>query len=364
MSHDAPGPRPPQVTIGGWVVAVASAVLVVTVFDAMTHLHSVDTRDSVRHALSSGSAQGLGISVDQAIGVIRAALLVAGAAAAMTAVLGVFVLQRHLAARVVLSIAAVPIALSAVIGGGGRSGSAEGVFLLGIVIAAATPLLWTEPARDWFAGRSPQPKVAVAAGSTWPPPARTELAPIEVRLVTVLSAPAPSGRVPISVRVACILTWVFCALTGLVYVGLIVAAGVDRHGTVDLVRDSAGISDFSTSDAEVVGILLAMCASMLVWCILASVVAALAWHRQAWASVVLIVSCGVATLFEVVALPFSVLHVAASVAAFVLLLRPSARAWFRRTVPVATARDWPAPSGPPLPPAEHESPPSGKPPVW
>jgi hypothetical protein len=395
MSQDAPGPRPRQVTVGGWVVAIASALLVVTVFDAMTHLHSVDTRDALRDALSSGSAKGLGLSVDEAISVIRWALLVAGVAAATTAVLGVFVLQRHTAARVVLSVAAVPIALSAVIGGGGRSGSAAGVFLLGIVVAGATALLWTEPARDWFAGRVPQAEATPAtpatpaARPTWPPAPSREVVPRtsesqepapppravpgwgDVRPpVAVLRADpvvAPVGErhpVPVQVRIACILTWVFSALTASVYVGLMVAAAVDRAGTVDLVRDSSGISDVTATDAELIGVLLAMSALMLVWCILASVLAALTWRRQAWASGALLVSCGVATLFEVVGFPFSLLHIGASVAAFVLLLRPSARAWSRGPGQSTGARDWPAPSGSPVPPAAPDEPPPGKPPVW
>lgn len=399
MSQDAPGPRPRQVTVGGWVVAVASALLVVTVFDAMTHLHSVDTRDALRDALSSGSAKGLGLSVDEAISVIRWALLVAGAAAATTAVLGVFVLQRHTAARVVLSVAAVPIAVSAVIGGGGRSGSAAGVFLLGIVVAGATALLWTEPARAWFAGRVPQTETTPAARPTAPPAPSREVVPrtSESRVpasppravsgwgdlpppVAVLGADpvaAPVGsrhQVPVQVRTACILTWVFSALTASVYVGLIVAAAVDRAGTVDLVRDSSGISDLTATDAELIGALLAMSALMLVWCILASVLAALTWRRQAWASVALLVSCGVATLFEVVGFPFSLLHIGASVTAFVLLLRPSARAWLRGPGQGTGARDWPAPSGRPVPPAAPDQlppdqvppdqVPPGRPPVW
>lgn len=378
------------------MVAVASALLVVTVFDAMTHLHSVDTRDALRDALTSGSAKGLGLSVDEAISVIRWALMVAGVAAATSAVLGVFVLQRHTAARVVLGVAAVPIALGAVIGGGGRSGSAAGVFLLGIVVAGATALLWTEPARDWFAGRSPQPVDGAAAATTWPPPASRETMPrsderatalprsqagrgdlppaptypppvAELRSAALVTPAALSRPIPTAVRIACILTWVFSALTATVYVVLIIVAAADRAGAVDLVRDGGGISDVTATDSEIIGILVAMSALMLVWCLLASLFAALTWRRHAWASVVLLVSCGVATLFEVVAFPFSLLHIGASVTAFVLLLRPSVRTWVRGSGAARVVGDWPAPSGSPVPPDESQRPqgmPPGKPPVW
>jgi hypothetical protein len=106
---------------------------------------------------------------------------------------------------------------------------------------------------------------------------------------------------------------------------------------------------------------------MLVWCLLASVLAALTWRRHGGASVVLLVSCGVATLFEVVAFPFSLLHIAASVTAFVLLLRPSTRSWFQGSHPARVVHDWPPPAGTPVPPDASQQPqglPPGKPPVW
>ncbi|HEY0904444.1 MAG TPA: hypothetical protein VGE14_11195, partial [Marmoricola sp.] len=141
MSSSAPGPRPSQVTIGGWVVAVASAMLVVGVFDTMGDLYSVDTRDDLTRALSTGSAKDLGLSVDDALVATRVALIVAGGAAAMTTILGGFVLRRHAAARVALTVAAVPVVLTSPFSGG----------ILGLLVGSATALLWTRPARDWFA---------------------------------------------------------------------------------------------------------------------------------------------------------------------------------------------------------------------
>jgi hypothetical protein len=333
MSHDAPGPRPRQVTVGGWVVAVASALLVVTVFDATTHLHSVETRDAVTDALTSGSARGLGLGVDDALAAIRWVLLVVGVAAAVTGVLGVFVLQRHVAARIVLTVAAAPITLSAPVGASSETGWALPLFFLGLVVAAGAGLLWTEPARDWFAGRTPATAPALVRAS-WPPPARREQPPAQAlppppTVRRVEQRPVTPPRVPVEVRVACILTWAFSALTAAAYVVIIAAFAVDRAGTVDLARDSAGISDVSLSDSELVGVVLATRALFLVWCVLASLLAALCWRRHGWAWIALVVSCGMATVVAMAAVPYSVLHVAASFAAFVLLLRTSTRGWFR-----------------------------------
>src|SRR3954454_18311910 len=153
MSSDTSGPRPREVTIAGWTVAVASAMLVVTVFDTMAKLHSVDTRDSLTRALGAGAAKDFGVTLTDALGVMRAALFVAGLAAVVTGILGVFVLQRHTTARIVLTVAAVPVVLTAPFAGG----------FLGVLIGGATGLLWTQEARDWFAGRAPARVVAPPA---------------------------------------------------------------------------------------------------------------------------------------------------------------------------------------------------------
>ena len=79
--------------------------------------------------------------------------------------LGVFVLQRHRGARIALSVVAVPILLANLVTAPLTGG------LLGALIAAATVMLWTGPARDWFAGRPVrQPPVPPSAREEPPPP--------------------------------------------------------------------------------------------------------------------------------------------------------------------------------------------------
>jgi hypothetical protein len=340
MSSDKPGPRPRQVTVGGSVVAVASALLVVTVFDSMTNLRSIDTRTALTRALTTGSGRDLGISVDDALTLIRAALFVAGAGAAVTAVLGIFVLQRHTAARVVLTVAAVPVVVTAPFSGG----------LLGAVIGGATALLWTRPARDWFAGRAVTPP---EQGLLPPPPAPAWPA--------YPPPPAPaSGRVPTPVRIACILTWVFSLLTGSAYVLVVVAVAVDRGKVLDLLRDNASVRDTSLTDSQLIGVLVAISAVVVLWCLLASLFALLTWHRHEWAWRMLLVSVGAASFVELLGLPYSLLHLAACITAFVLLLRPGVRAWLRQgrgaaaPPPPPEAQSWPPPT--PRPP--------DKPPLW
>jgi hypothetical protein len=420
MSSNAPGPRPRQVTISGWVIAAASAMLVVTVFDTMAGLQSVDTRDALTEALTTGSAKDLGISVDDALTLVRVALFVAGAAAAVTGILGIFVLQRHATARIVLTVAAVPIVLTSPFAGG----------FLGLVIGVATALLWSRPARDWFAGRPPTPPEAARPAATWPGPgAAPPHVERPVDLPGPASRPAPGGeswpppaapgvstppptygwgqqphvpqeaqapghalasatgsvgvpagpRVPGQVRVACILTWIFSLLTAGIYLVVAVALAVDRDGMLDLLRDNPAIRDRSITDDQLTAALFGGSAVVVVWCLAACVLALLAWRRHTWAWIVLLVSVGIAALVELLGLPYSLLHLVAAGTVLRLLLVTPTRAWFRdQDGPGASVppQGWAPPTGQPLPPqypAPEQPPqypppppehPSGKPPVW
>jgi hypothetical protein len=209
---------------------------------------------------------------------------------------------------------------------------------------------------------------------------------------------ARSARVPTQVKVACLLTWVFSLVTGGLYLLLLLAIAVDRGEVVDLLHDNPDVRDVGLTDRELIGLLVAMSGVVLLWCLAASLLAVLTWRRHAWARVLLLVSVGAAAVFEMLALPFSVLHLAACVIAFVLLLQPASRAWAGSTGRTAPP-SWPAgPPGPPAPPpgwpptpppgwpqesGQHQAPPvapppaaspppdppppdrpSGKPPVW
>src|ERR1700712_720782 len=161
--------RPRQLTLAGWFVVVASVMLVITVYSTIAGLNSVDTRDRVTDWLSTPTGKGLGLSVSDALSGLRAALMVTGLSAAASAVLGFFVLQRHRGARIALSILVVPILLANLVTAPLTGG------LLGALIAAATVVLWTGPARDWFAGRPvrqpgvPEPPAQPRPPATTPP---------------------------------------------------------------------------------------------------------------------------------------------------------------------------------------------------
>ncbi|HET6697496.1 MAG TPA: hypothetical protein VFG88_00265 [Nocardioidaceae bacterium] len=148
--------RPRQVTLAGWAAVVCSALLVVTLFDAMGQIHSVEMRRTIEEFLSTSPGSGLGLQTGDVVGLLRVMLLVAGAVAAAAVVLSVYVLQRHRGARIGLTIAAVALLATTPV--------TASPFV--VVVAAAAISLWTGPARDWFAGRSPRPRHAGEPSAT------------------------------------------------------------------------------------------------------------------------------------------------------------------------------------------------------
>ena len=123
MSDERRPVRPPQVTWGAAFAIVASALVVVSAFEAMAALHSVDTRDALAKALDSSMLRGRGLTVDQATDVLHGLLLVSGAGAAVVAVLAVFLVLGNVGARVVLTVLAV-------------------VVILGSAVPVAGPAIW------------------------------------------------------------------------------------------------------------------------------------------------------------------------------------------------------------------------------
>jgi hypothetical protein len=145
VSSDAPA-RPGQVTAAGWVVLLGGIFVVLSAFESIGALRSLETREAVEEFLAEPPGDGLGLGVEGVLRLMHASALVAGGCAAAMAVLGFFVLRRHKPARLAVSVLAVPLAVTGMVLGG----------LLSFVIAAAVVLLWMPPARDWFDGRTPR----------------------------------------------------------------------------------------------------------------------------------------------------------------------------------------------------------------
>lgn len=404
--------------MAGWTIAVASALLVVSVFDAMGRLRSVDMREQLAEALDSASARRLGISVDQATDLVRVLLFVGALAAVAAAILGIFVLQRHTGARIGVSVLAAPILVTAPFAGG----------FWGTLVVCAAILLWTRPARDWFAGRAPsaparpreeppaaappvwgqpdwqapgqpgpgvppgsdpvsgQPGPGVPpnpgqSGSGMPPaadrpePAPGQQGPWAVPLpVTGPGAhqpppthqwgqpappPAPWQQRPVGrppqLLVACIVAAVVTGITAMFLLAVLAFLAIDSDALVRAVRESPEWNE-AYDDRLVVPAMVVGGLVLLGWCLATLVLILFAWRRHQWAWALLIASAGLATVVSLFAFPVGLLNVATAGVTVVLLLSLPVRAWFRGPR-----------QGPPMPPPQQQPPPpppSGQPPVW
>jgi hypothetical protein len=409
--------RPRQLTMAGWFVVVASVMLVITVYSSIASLNSVETRDRVTDWLGTPTGQDLGLSVTDALSGLRAALMVSGLCAAAAAVLGVFVLQRHRGARIGLTVVAVPILLANLMTAPLTGG------LLGALIAAATVVLWTEPARDWFAGRPvrqatdpapgegrresrpeapaqqppvgppaptpPQaPPVDLSQGPSGEPPAtsgygqrpsqqqvsvpREQWAPPTGPPITWQQQPPAAVPMPVMVKLACALTWVFSGIVALIYVVMLFVLVVAKDDIVDYVT---GLPEWRQSNLDP-GMLMPLLwlgsLLFLAWSVGALVLAFFTWRRQNWARYLLAASAGAAFLAGLFALPVSLVHLLACAVAISGLFTARSRTWFARTQPGYWPPQGPPPGPPPPgPPAQGPPPPAGppperqgKPPVW
>ncbi|WP_372736805.1 hypothetical protein, partial [Nocardioides sp.] len=101
--------RPAQVTIAAWLVMAGSVVVVLTAFEQIAGLQSLETREAVEEFLSQAPGDGLGLGVQGALSALRVVTMVAAATATATALLGFQVLRRARVARLVLTVLALPL---------------------------------------------------------------------------------------------------------------------------------------------------------------------------------------------------------------------------------------------------------------
>jgi hypothetical protein len=339
--------RPAQVTIAAGLVMAGSVIVVLMAFSQVTELRSLDTREAVEEYLSKPPGDALGLGLQDALSALRAVSMIAAACAAATAILGFFVLQRDRRARVALSVLAVPLFLSGLVSGG----------LASAVVAAAIVMLWFQPSRDWFDGRTPaareRPPVAPpgpdAAGQRdplldLPPPSAPPLHPTPYgsqasSTGTYASPPASpyvtapvTGARPATVRWACVLTWVFSALA-FVMLALTLAVMLAQPDTLldEAYRQNPDLAEQGLSDGVLRATVYATSGVVMSWSIAAVALAVLAWRRVRWAARGLVISAAVAgalCLLVVVGSALLLVPLVACGGTVALMLRPESRRWY------------------------------------
>lgn len=353
-------PRPRQVTVAGWLVVLGSAFSVLTAFEVVSGVRSLDTREAIEKFLADPPGSGLGLDVESAVVALQAAASVAAVCAVMTAILGVFVLRRDRTARRALSVLAVPLFFSGLVLGG---------FMTSLVAASAA-VLWLSPSREWFAGR---PLPEGSADRLWPgssvPAARppsteqnptpygalpphptpyaaphgdTSAAPHGDTSAALSSGPVSPAR-PDAVSVAVALTLVSSVLVLLIAAfGVIAVAATPDMVMEEMQRQSPELAEQGLSRTTVLVTSLVTGGLLVVAALLAIGFAVGVLARRTWAARGLLVMAVLTAAFGALASIGSLVAVLPALAALIVfrcLRRPDARAWL--------AADRPAPDRPP-----------------
>jgi hypothetical protein len=340
VTSDATAPRPRQVTLAASLVMAGSLMLVVSVFERLGDLRSLDSRTSIQKFLSEPPGSDLGLSLEAVLDLLRVVAMVGAALATAAAILGYHALRRNRAARTGLAVLAVPLFIT---------GSATGGFLATFV-AVSIAMLWLPPSREWFTGKSPEAATPVPApvppspprSSVPDPPQQVPSAPPpwagygEARPWTPPPSGAPTSRVagrPGVVVAACVITWACCAMASVIGVLLLAVLAVDTEGLfAELHRQNPQLGQ-DVSDSTLETATWATAIVCLVWSLASSGLAVLAFRRVRWASYSLIASAGLVAVMCLAgsfASPALVVPGVLAAAAAVLLLQTRAHEWFAR----------------------------------
>jgi len=149
--------RPPQVSLASAIVMFSSLMVLLTAWERVTSLRSLETQEAIRNVLADAPFSSLGLTVPTTTELLRISCMVAAACACATAILGWYVRRPDRSARLSLTLFAIPVFVTGIPAGG----------LAGSFVAAGAAMLWMQPAREWFAtGRwtPPEPVKAKERG--------------------------------------------------------------------------------------------------------------------------------------------------------------------------------------------------------
>lgn len=145
--------RPPQVSLASGIVMFSSVVVLLTAWERVTSLRTLETQEAIRGVIEDAPFSSLGLTVSSTTELLRVSCMVAAACACATAILGWYVRKPDRSFRLALTVFAVVVFLTGIPAGG----------LAGSFVAAGAAMLWMQPAREWFAtGRWTPPDPATA----------------------------------------------------------------------------------------------------------------------------------------------------------------------------------------------------------
>lgn len=338
--------RPPQVTLASGIVMFASIMVLLTSWERVTTLGSLETQEAIATALAEPPFSSLGLDVQSASDLLRWVVLVAAMSACATAILGWYVRKPDRSARLGLSIFAVPVFLSGMSVGG----------LAGAFVAAGTVMLWLSPGREWFAtGRwtppSPRSRADDVPPRRTPPPGAPPQHRPPGQLPPPPSAPAHGPHAssthassthawqhhqdlharPAAMVAAFVITVVMAG--GLLTMSLlwVAIAGLSPDFLRSVLEQQPELVDEGLTFDQVRDTVLAFAGAFIVWCVVALVLAGFAMARRDWARrglMVIAAFSAVGCMFFVLDNPLVVFPAMAAVATVMCLRRVEVRRWF------------------------------------
>jgi hypothetical protein len=167
VNPPAPGlpRRPREVTLAGTQAVVGSIIALVVLINGMQHLYSAEVQDALREIVASEEARSLDLSLETARSILRYSIMGLAVLSVASLVLGFFVLRRHRASRVALTVIGAVAALVCLFGG-------PIGWLVAAYIAVSVVLLWSRASRAWFRDpdHRPTPPAPGQLPGRWPPP--------------------------------------------------------------------------------------------------------------------------------------------------------------------------------------------------
>lgn len=355
--------RPPQVTMAAVIIMAASTMVVLTAWERVSNLRSLESRNAVEEFLAQPPGDGLGLGIESVLGALHVAAVVAAVCATATAILGFYVLRRDKTSRRVLAVLAGPLFVAGMMSGG----------IAGSFVAAGVVMLFMPPAAEWFAtGRwtPPPPRERAAAdrerreqaSAQWPPsaPPSSQPGPSQTPYATppalqhlppppwmdqpssAQHAPAhlAEGQRPGALVAAFVITVVSAFIVGLVAlvaVGVVAAAPDLVMDQLEQQQEQSGVDLGEISLAQVRSSTFLSGGTILLMCLGALVGAGFALGRRDWARRTWVAAAGISAVGSLIVVLTSggsmagLMAMPPGVAAMItlgLLRRDEVRRWF------------------------------------
>ncbi len=325
------------------VVMFSSVLVLLTAFERLSGLGSLDTRNGVEDMLAEPTVGRLGLDFDGAMQILYVSGVIAALCATATAILGWYVLKPDTSARRAITILAVPLFVTGLTAGGFAAS----------FVAAGAAMLWMQPAREWFATgmwTPPPPPASAAAEATRRTPWTPSVTPGERPGTQAFQhQPQPAPQAPLAHPAhapadqqlhdrprAMVAAFVLTVLTAgavlvvsvlsLAIVGLspeLIMTELERQQP-ELVADGLTTDQLRFSTYVSAGV-------AIVWCSVALAFAGFAMARRAWARRGLMITAAFSAgtcLLVALSAPFLIVPAVAAMTTVACLGRTEVRRWF------------------------------------